>query len=122
MRGYPGRGNGWWMQNQNWSYSWTVANSLRWYLPNSKIGLRAREVSSPDELLLGDVICYDFEGDGRFNHTTIVTGRDAEGMPLVNAHTFNSRMRYWAYEDSTAYTPNINYKFLTIIDDKGIKA
>ncbi|WP_338451282.1 amidase domain-containing protein [Niallia oryzisoli] len=122
MRGYPNRGNGWWMQNQNWSYSWTVANSLRWYLPNSKTGLRAREVSSPEELLLGDVICYDFEGDGRFNHTTIVTGRDADGMPLVNAHTFNSRMRYWAYEDSTAYTPNIKYKFLTIIDDKGIKS
>ncbi|KAA9031596.1 amidase domain-containing protein [Niallia endozanthoxylica] len=122
MRGYPNRGTGWWMQNQNWSYSWTVANSLRWYLPNSKTGLRAKEVSSPDQLLLGDVICYDFEGDGRFNHTTIVTGRDAEGMPLVNAHTFNCRMRYWAYEDSTAYTPNIKYKFLTIMDNKGFKA
>jgi len=122
MRGYPNRGSGWWMQNQNWSYSWTVANSLRWYLPNSKTGLRAKEVSTPDQLLLGDVICYDFEGDGRFNHTTIVTGRDAEGMPLVNAHTFNCRMRYWAYEDSTAYTPNIKYKFLTIVDDKGFKA
>ncbi|WP_071396083.1 amidase domain-containing protein [Bacillus tuaregi] len=121
MRGYPNRSSGWWMQNQNWSYSWTVANSLRWFLPNSKVGLRAQEVSSPDQLLLGDVICYDFEGDGRFNHTTIVTGRDAEGMPLVNAHTFNSRMRYWAYEDSTAYTPNIKYKFLSIVDDKGAK-
>jgi hypothetical protein len=116
MRGYPNRGAGWWLQKNNWSYSWAVANSLKLYLANSKIGLRAREVSSPNQLLLGDVICYDFEGDGRFNHNTIVTGKDANGMPLVNAHTYNSRMRYWAYEDSSAYTPKIKYKFYSIID------
>ncbi|MFF2450682.1 amidase domain-containing protein [Neobacillus sp. NPDC058068] len=117
MRGFPNRGSGWWLQNKNWSYSWTMAHSLRMYLANSKSGLRAREVSSPDQLLLGDVICYDFEGDGRFNHNTIVTGKDANGEPLVNAHTYNSRMRYWAYEDSSAYTPNIKYKFFTIVDE-----
>ncbi|WP_160725872.1 amidase domain-containing protein [Bacillus sp. USDA818B3_A] len=116
MRGYPKRDAGWWLQHNNWSYSWAVAHSLRLYLPNSKSGLRAREVSSPDQLILGDIICYDFEGDGRFNHNTIVTGKDAYGMPLVNAHTYNSRMRYWAYEDSSAYTPNIKYKFYSILD------
>ena len=116
MRGYPNKGTGWWLRSNNWSYSWTVAHSLRLYLPNSKSGLRAREVSSPDQLLLGDVICYDFEGDGRYNHNTIVTGKDAYGMPLVNANTYNSRMRYWAYEDSSAYTPNMKYKFFTIVD------
>lgn len=118
MRGYPNRSNGWWMQSDNWSFSWTVANAMRWYLPASKFGLRAREVNSAEKLRLGDVICYDFQGDGRFDHTTIVTGHDANGMPLVNAHTYNSRMRYWAYEDSTAYTPNIKYKFFTITDDQ----
>ncbi|GLB58641.1 amidase domain-containing protein [Cytobacillus sp. NCCP-133] len=118
MRGYPNRGKGWWMRNENWSYSWSVANSMRWYLPGSNAGLRAKEVSNPDQLLLGDVICYDFQGDGRFDHTTIVTGKDAAGMPLVNAHTYNSRMRYWAYEDSTAYTPAIKYKFFSISDDR----
>ncbi|MEH7331145.1 amidase domain-containing protein [Neobacillus drentensis] len=116
MRGYPNRGTGWWMQNHNWSYSWAIANSLRLYLSKSTAGLRAKEVSSPDQLLLGDVICYDFEGDGRFNHNTIVTAKDANGMPLVNAHTYNSRMRYWAYEDSSAYTPNIKYRFYHILD------
>ncbi|WP_240794245.1 amidase domain-containing protein [Bacillus sp. BHET2] len=118
MRGYPTKGKGWWMRNQNWSYSWTVANSLRWYIPNSTMGLRGELVGDPQELKLGDVICYDFEGDGRFDHTTIVTGKDAAGMPLVNAHTFNSRMRYWNYEDSTAYTPDIQYRFFTIVDDR----
>lgn len=118
MRGYPRPGNGWWMQGNKWSFSWTVAHSMRLYLPSSKLGLRAREVGSAEMLKLGDVICYDFQGDGRFDHTTIVTGHDADGMPLVNAHTYNSRMRYWAYEDSTAYTPKMKYKFFTIMDDE----
>lgn len=117
MRGYPNRTTGWWMQNNNWSFSWTVANALTQYLSTSKSGLRAKQVSNPKELKLGDVICYDFQGDGRFDHTTIVTGHDADGMPLVNAHTDNSRNRYWSYEDSTAYTPNMTYKFFTIVDD-----
>lgn len=118
MRGFPNRGQGWWMRNTNWSYSWTVANSLRLHLPGSRLGLRAKEVATPEQLLLGDVICYDFQGDGRYDHTTIVTAKDVDGMPLVNAHTTNSRMRYWTYEDSTAYTPNIQYKFLSIVDDQ----
>lgn len=117
MWGQPNRNKGWWMTNNNWSYSWSVAHSLRWYLASSKTGLRAREVHEPEQLLLGDIICYDFQGDGRYDHNTIVTAKDANGMPLVNAHTYNSRMRYWAYEDSTAYTPNIRYKFFTIVDD-----
>lgn len=116
MWGQPNRSKGWWMANNNWSYSWAVAHSLRFYLAHSTTGLRAKEVQRPEQLLLGDVICYDFQGDGRFDHNTIVTGKDANGMPLVNAHTTNSRMRYWAYEDSTAYTPNIQYKFFTIVD------
>lgn len=118
MTGYPNRAKGWWCKNNNWSYSWAVAHSFRWYLSGARVGLQAVEVSSPEQLMAGDVICYDFEGDGRFNHSTIVVAKDANGMPLVNAHTTNSRMRYWSYEDSTAYTPNIRYKFFHIIDRK----
>lgn len=115
MTGYPNRSKGWWYQNNNWSYSWSVAHAFRWYLSGAKSGLRGQEVSSPEQLMLGDVICYDFDGDGRFQHTTIVVAKDANNMPLVNAQTFNSRMRYWAYEDSTAWTPNIQYKFFHIV-------
>ncbi|MBW8351694.1 amidase domain-containing protein [Bacillus sp. IITD106] len=117
MRGMPNPSKGWWHRYNSWSYSWAVANSLKNYLQTSTVGLRAREVRDPMQLKLGDVICYDFQGDGRFDHNTIVTGKDAAGMPLVNAHTYNSRMRYWAYEDSSAYTPNIKYKMFTIVDD-----
>ncbi|MCT8136993.1 amidase domain-containing protein [Anaerobacillus sp. CMMVII] len=116
MVGYPNRSKGWWFRNRNWSLSWSVAHSLRWHLSGAKTGLRAKEMSSPKELMKGDVICYDFNGDGRWQHNTIVVAKDANNEPLVNAQTSNSRMRYWAYQDSTAYTPNIKYKFFHIID------
>ncbi|KMJ58068.1 hypothetical protein AB685_14740 [Bacillus sp. LL01] len=116
MVGYPKKSGGWWMRNNDWSYTWTVAHALRWYLPSAKQGLKAKEVTSVAQLMPGDVICYDFEGDGRFDHNTIVVAKDENGEPLVNANTYNSRMRYWKYEDSTAYTPNIKYKFFHILD------
>lgn len=114
MRGAPNRNQGWWYQHDNWSYSWSVAHSLRWYLSGSTQGLQGKEVESVQELSPGDVICYDFQGDGRWDHQTIVVTKDAQGMPLVNAHTDHSRHRYWSYEDSTAWTPDIQYKFFRI--------
>ncbi|WP_235793993.1 amidase domain-containing protein [Virgibacillus salidurans] len=114
MRGAPVREQGWWYQDDNWSFSWAVAHSMRWYLSGSEEGLQGKEVENAEALLPGDIICYDFEGDGRFDHNTIVVAKDSYGMPLVNAHTDNSRNRYWSYEDSTAWTPNIQYKFFQI--------
>lgn len=114
MYGTPNRDKGWWYENDNWSFSWAVAHSLRWYLSGSTHGLKGKEVSSAKELYPGDVICYDFEGDNKWDHTTIVVAKDSDGMPLVNAHTNNSRHRYWTYEDSAAWTPDIQYKFFKI--------
>ncbi|QFT88100.1 Putative amidase domain protein [Bacillus sp. THAF10] len=116
MIGYPKKSGGWWMRNNDWSYTWTVAHAMRWYLPKAKQGLKAKEVNTVMQLMPGDVICYDFEGDGRFDHTTIVVAKDENKEPLVNANTYNCRMRYWKYEDSTAYTPNMKYKFFHILD------
>lgn len=76
--------------------------------------MRAVVKSSPEQLVPGDIICYDFDGNGRFQHNTIVVAKDPNNMPLVNAHTTDSSMRYWAYEDSTAYTPQIRYAFFHI--------
>jgi len=111
---------GWWYQGQGgnkdtWSYSWTVAHSLMLYLAESRPGISAVQVNTPQELELGDVICYDFDGDGRWQHNTVVTGFNEQGEPLVNAHTVNSQHRYWRYEDSTAWTPQIKYRFFHII-------
>jgi hypothetical protein len=115
MTGWQNRSKGWWYRSDNWSYSWSVANAMRWYLSGSQSGLRGEEKQTASDLVPGDVICYDFDGDGTWQHTTIVVAKDANNEPLVNAQTANSRMRYWKYEDSTAYTPNIKYKFFHIV-------
>lgn len=115
------RESGWWYQGKDgsrelWSFSWAVAHSLQSFLASSQSGLRANVVAAPHRLAVGDVICYDWDGNGRYQHNTIVTGFDALGMPLVNAHTTDSRMRYWDYRDSYAWTPNTRYRFFHIAD------
>ncbi|NBC73204.1 hypothetical protein GT003_29940 [Paenibacillus sacheonensis] len=117
------RASGWWYRGysggrENWSYSWAVANALQLYLsaPHNS-SLRATVVDSADQLALGDVIIYDWGGDNRFQHSTIVTAFDAAGMPLVNANTVPSRHRYWDYQDSYAWTENTKYRFFHIADE-----
>lgn len=115
------RESGWWYKGylngkEWWSYSWAVSNALERYLTTSTTGLRAEVVERPEQLLLGDVIIYDWDGDGSYQHSTIVTAFDAGGMPLVNAHTVSSRHRYWDYRDSYAWTENTVYRFLHIPD------
>ena len=118
-----GRESGWWYRGrtagrEEWSYSWTVAHALQWYLAGKRAGgLAAERVPAPDMLTVGDVICYDFDGDGRFEHTAFVTGSDGAGMPLVNAHTTNSKRRYWDYRDSYAWTERTAYRFFRIRDE-----
>ncbi|WP_255298524.1 amidase domain-containing protein [Brevibacillus dissolubilis] len=109
------RGSGWWMRGKNWSYSWSVAHSLYLMMKSGKAPFYAKQVHDPRMLQPGDVICYDFDGDGRWQHNTYVVTKDANGMPLVNAHTTNSRRRYWEYKDSTAYTPKVQYGMFRIM-------
>jgi hypothetical protein len=115
------RDSGWWYKGKDgsqelWSYSWAVAHSLEQLLRTGRTGLRGQLVESPQELQLGDVIIYDWDGDRRYQHSTIVTAFDASGMPLVNAHTTNSRHRYWDYRDSYAWTPSTVFRFFHIAD------
>jgi hypothetical protein len=115
MRGQPRRDKGWWIGGGTWSFSWSTSHSLRWYLDTSTVGLKAVKVTNASDLQLGDVISYDFQGDGRFDHTTIVTGFNGR-EPLVNAHTASSRQRDWRYTSSPAYLDETRYIFFHIKD------
>lgn len=111
------RNKGWWVQGKsNWSFSWSVAHSLMIYLlgANTKSNTKGELKNSAHELLVGDIICYDWDGNGHFQHNTVVVAKDPNGMPLVNAHTINSRHRYWDYQDSYAWTKNTQYRFIHI--------
>ncbi|MGZ4105836.1 MAG: amidase domain-containing protein [Tumebacillaceae bacterium] len=107
------RSSGWWYGGKSWSYSWAVAHSLRLALPRY---LHAQGVTDPRLLKVGDIICYDWDGDGRWQHNTVVVDFDRYGMPLVNAHTIASHRRYWDYRDSYAFTPRTQYLCFHILD------
>lgn len=129
MTGAPNRAKGWWITDawkagrraeghyarESWSYSWSVAHSFRWHLENAKTGLTAKRVQSAAELQIGDVICYDFQGNGVVDHTTLVTSM-VDGVPYIHAHTVESADRHYDYSNSLAYTPNIRYYFYKIND------
>jgi hypothetical protein len=104
------RDRGWWYlgPRDQWSYSWTVANGLRWYLEGSG---RAQKREHARDLEIGDIIVYDWDGDGTWQHNTIIVGSDREGEPLVAAHTKDSWGRLWRYTDSPAYTSRTKYLF-----------
>ncbi|MCD1258748.1 amidase domain-containing protein [Paenibacillus athensensis] len=113
---------GWWYAGKQggqelWSYSWAVAHSLQAYAVGRRSIFHGEAVERPEMLVPGDIISYDWDGDGRYQHNAIVTALDAGGMPLVNAHTYNSRARYWEYRDSPAWTERTRYAFVRIADE-----
>jgi hypothetical protein len=118
MTGAPNRAKGWWYKfggsggQANWSYSWSTSHALYQYLINN---VRAKLVSAK-ELKIGDVIFYDWEGSGRYHHSTVVVDFDGKGDPLVNAHTDSSYHRHYLYLDSRAWTQNTKYAFVHIPD------
>lgn len=108
---YTGRRDeGWWYlgPDEEWSFSWTLAHSMRWYLDTSGRGEKREQAR---DLELGDVITYDWNGDGVWQHVTIVVGYDLDGEPLVAAHSVPSWGRPWQYTDSPAHTDRTKYLF-----------
>ncbi|MEW6724672.1 MAG: amidase domain-containing protein [Bacillota bacterium] len=79
-----------------WAPSWIVADAQNRYLlrPAPIRGPRASLRERASELELGDLIHYDFQGDGRIDHTAIVTGF-IYGLPLITQHTVDARDLLW---------------------------
>ncbi|MDB4894189.1 MAG: hypothetical protein JWN15_451 [Firmicutes bacterium] len=107
------RDRGWWYRGprEQWSYSWAVANSLRRYLPSSG---RAQERDAARQLLPGDVIAYDWDGDGVWQHTSLVIGYDRSGEPLVAAHTPPTWAHPWPFPHRPKRTSRTKVGFLHI--------
>lgn len=119
MVGEGDRNRGWWMKSTSttsnqWSYSWTSSNALYRFVRKSVGG---ELVSQANELKMGDLIFYDWDGRGSYHHTTVVTEFDHAGEPLVNAHTDDSFHRPYLYYDSRAWTSSTRYAFVHIPDN-----
>lgn len=76
--------------DDSWSWSWTKASTL---YSNIKSRLGA-EVSSPDKLEVGDIVQFDFNKDGIWDHSAIVTSIDYSSVKKtrrVTYHTSNKK-------------------------------
>lgn len=84
--------NPWWYKNTSWSISWSVANSLYWFLrinsSNNSYGVKGTEVDSDEKLELGDLIFLENINRNIF-HGTIVTSFSGD-KPLVSQHSFEA--------------------------------
>ena len=96
---------GWYYNNINdRTPSWTGVNELYNFLINNRgPGPKAVEVDISD-ILPGDLIQLDFNGDGSFDHTPVIVdiGENTPETILVAAHTNDSDFRplsTYNYED-----------------------
>lgn len=49
---------------------------------------------------LGDVIAYDWEGDGHIDHVALVTSVNGQGYPSVSQKTSDQLNRYWSWSNN----------------------
>lgn len=113
---------GWWYQGDgtdkdSYSFSWAASHSFRWYFGSQRGVQLAQVVSECWQLEPGDVICYDWTGDGLWQHNAIVVACDRTGQPLVNSHTPNCYHKNWRLQDTELWTENTAYLFLKIKDN-----
>ncbi|KLU63510.1 putative amidase domain protein [Peptococcaceae bacterium CEB3] len=98
--------------SQSWWYnggagSATSKSSESWrYCPTQRafiLGLRGTETSLSG-LGLGDLIYYDWNGDGIWDHVAIVVGFDSSNNPLVDAHNTDLKHAYWTLGGAAKYS------------------
>ncbi len=106
--------SGWWFHRDTdtYSYSWAEPNGLRWYLYSPLLVPYVQEVSAAGELVLGDLIFYDFSGMSTYGHVAMVTGIDPEGGPMVCAHSRNFYQHAWSYPEKGDQCRYIFYHFI----------
>jgi len=76
-----------------WSCTWALPENQFHYLSRNHGTAYdvKRDPGAVRNLALGDIFYYDWDGDGRFNHSSIVTGFDRFGRPLVSYRTLRPR-------------------------------
>ena len=80
-------------RNDWWSCTWAVAEAHFQYM-RANGGQVLNLLASPRlarRLRRGDVIYYDWDGDGEMNHSAIVTSFSRRGQPLVTYRTLRPR-------------------------------
>lgn len=75
--------------NDWWSCSWALANLQFLYMQanGGEVLNLTRSPSLARRLRIGDIVYYDWDGDGVFTHSAIVTSHSSRGIPRVTYRT-----------------------------------
>ena len=101
---------GWWYgkngtsspSDDSWSWSWiSCSKQIAFWL-----GTRIDWVSSISSVGKGDVVYYDWTGDGLIDHVAVLVGTNAAGQKVIDAHTTDHCRAYWKLGSSST-----RYKF-----------
>lgn len=90
---------GWWYQNKNTSspsddsYSWSWINVAKQF--GFWNGLRTDWRSSINSIGTGDMVYYDWSGDGVWDHVAMVVGTNSANQKVVDAHTTDYYHTFW---------------------------
>ena len=100
-----GYSSGWWYDKHGTSSPSDDTYSLSWINVTKQIGfwngLRTDWVASISGLTRGDVIYYDWTGDGTWDHAAVVAGTNSAGQKVIDAHTTDLYHVYWKLGYST---------------------
>ncbi|MCL6548067.1 MAG: amidase domain-containing protein [Alicyclobacillus sp.] len=114
--------SGWWYRfgdgsrPAGCSQSWGTPHRLFLHLVH---WVGAEVLVSSRNLKIGDLVFYDWDGSGRFQHVAMVVDFDGKGDPVVNARSNPSLHRHYLYLDSRVWSPNTRYAFVHLPDHFG---
>ncbi|HEY4552716.1 MAG TPA: amidase domain-containing protein [Bacillaceae bacterium] len=96
----------WWYDNRGTSstsddlvtenWSWTGAHYHRTHIG---ISYGTSTVNSPTatDIVKGNPVYYDWDGNGWYDHVTIAVGTNSSGVPVVNSHNKDYHRVKWNY-------------------------
>jgi hypothetical protein len=96
---------GWWYQNNGTSspsddsYSWSWINVAKQF--GFWIGLRTDWRATINNIGKGDMVYYDWSGDGVWDHVAIVSGTNSANQKVVDAHTTDLYHTFWKMGSSS---------------------
>jgi len=90
---------GWWYDKQGTSSPSDDEYSWSWISCSKQIafwvGTRIDWVSSISGVNRGDVIYYDWTGDGSWDHVAMLAGTNSAGQKVIDAHTTDHYHHFW---------------------------
>ncbi len=99
--------SGWWYDKHGTSSPGDDTYSLSWINVPKQMGfwngLRTDWASSISGLSRGDLVYYDWTGDGTWDHVAVLAGMNSAGQKVVDAHTTDHYHVFWKMGYSTTH-------------------